>query len=234
MIDSKEFLEKNWQILQKYPQLEGLTPILYAAKYGYDTYIEEKIDGLNDAEQEQLLRISNEGGLTIMHFACLHGQTDVIDILLSLKNIYQLPSKLGYYPIHLVFDKNSPTVATKIINQFIQKSQDISDKNRVTSENLAHLAARCDNCQVLEIIYLQCPNLFEQKHSYGRTPLMEAVLNQSLDAIKFLIEHSSITTPYQSGKTIVDYAKEEVMNCDPYILGLLEENLSSQIHQLSP
>jgi ankyrin repeat protein len=219
-MDAAETLNRStWNLSETHSELENRDPISYAAKYGLTDYIRNTLPS-NKSERIELLKQSNRSGMSALHLACSNGHLETIDALLELGSPSAKPSKLGYYPIHLIFANTGTTAIEAAFDLFIKHQATLYQPTRA-KENLAHLAARFGVVSILKLIKEQQPNLFEQKNNESLTPLMEAILNNQEVAVSYLVTVSNLQSTNKDGQTAQDYARESVPNCSDEVLQIL-------------
>lgn len=225
----------TWNLSETHSELENLHPITFAAKYGLAGYIKATLP--TDAnERLEVLKQSNRSEMCALHFACLNGHLETIEALLELGTPSDHPSKLGYYPIHLIFDNRVPTDIEAAFALFIKHQATLYKPTRA-KENLAHFAARFGIVSILKLIENQQPHLFDQKSRASLTPLMEAILNNQEVAVSYLVTVSNLESTNSDGQTALDYANESVQNCSNEVIKILNDvyqaaHLDHQFHHL--
>lgn len=189
-----------------YEKLEGLTPIMYAAKYGLGTYIDKNLSGLDDVLKSQILAKTNVGGLTALHFAARYGQLKETELLLKHGASPFIHSKLGQLPIHSAFTQNKDLQSMKeIFNRLSVYKQTLSLANNY-GDTVAHFAAERGLVDVLTTLHSIDADLLNKKNGHGRTPLLTAISSNQAEATRYLLGIGDKTITDNRGRNALHYA----------------------------
>lgn len=188
-------------------KLENLTPIQFAAKYGEPTFIAEQLALLNDKHRKEVLDMQDEiSGLTALHFAARYGQIEVAKILLSYGASPDVQTKLQQLPVQSAFsDKNSKTIIIELFN-LLNKNPAYLEHTNYNGETVAHLAAQMDIPEILSIIKEEDETLLNKKNNQSMTPLLVAILNNSIHSIPILLNTKSIKIKDSKSRNALHYA----------------------------
>lgn len=198
---------QNYPLHRASKDLDNLTPLMFAAKYGLSDYIDNKLSSIQDNEiKSDLLAITNEGGLTSLHFACLYGHVEAIKVLLKHGASISTPSKLGQLPIHSLFSQHNDIQNIKDIFTLLCKDNSQLLAANYNGDIVAHLAAQRGIVDILNYIYSIEPNCLNKKNNQSMTPLLLAVLNNQLDATNYLLNKSDITIRDNNRRNALHYA----------------------------
>lgn len=181
---------RQYDLKVTYSELEDLHPLTYAAKYGVTDYIETILSGLDTVELGVIVNQANSNGLTPLHFACRYGQIGAVNQLLSHGALSKPTMSSGQFPIHMIFNDKNELETCEALFLLLQK--DGIEFKTLLNENVAHLAALKGSVNILKIINDQNPKLLNCKDNLSTTPLLTAVINNKIDAAKYLIQVSDI------------------------------------------
>lgn len=190
MTPNEIFLIKKYDLKSTHKELDNLYPLAYAAKYGVIDFIKTSLLGLGSEELGLIINQSNSNDLTALHFACVYGQVESVKLLLS-HGALSIPTKsTGQFPIHMIFnDKND---LEQCEAQFLLLKEQGIEVKTFLNENIAHLAAFKNSVNILKIMNDENPNLLNCKDNFSMTPLLTAVVNNQIDAAKYLVQLSEI------------------------------------------
>lgn len=206
MTPLKTLNEENYQLDKNYKELEGLTPIMFAAKYGLGTYIDEKLSGLSNSLKSQILAKTNDGGLTALHFAARYGNLEETQLLLELGASPCISSKLGQLPIHSAFSQNKDLRSLRDVFDCLsvyKQTLSVSNKN---GDTVAHYAAQRGLVDVLTTLHSIDNTLLNNKNDLGRTPLFIAILSNQAEATRYLLNVCEKTITDNRARNALHYA----------------------------
>lgn len=181
---------KQYDLNATYDELDNLHPLAYAAKYGVIDFIETTFSSLGSEELGLILNQSNSNGLTALHFACRYGQVELVNLLLSYGVLSKPTKSSGQFPIHMIFNDKIDLETCEAL--FLQLQKQGVEIKTFLNESVAHLAALKNSVNILKIINDVNPNLLNCKDTLSMTPLLTAVVNNQIDAAKYLIQVSNI------------------------------------------
>lgn len=202
MKEKKLLGSKEYKLDQFYPELDGLTPPMYAAKHGLVEWLTTHLDRLDQASKKTVLELQNRGGLTPLHFAAQYGQCGAIEILLNHNAPTTIKTKLGALPIHMAFSESIRDAAQ------LQSTFDLLSANKeslqVTTDDgqsLAHFAAQKDFVSGLACLYLLNKELLDKENNMGISPLITALSSNKRNATVYLLEHVNMNKKDKDGRT---------------------------------
>jgi len=197
---------KEFDLMQTHSELEDFFPISYAAKYGDVEYIVSKLSKLDDKEKNRLLQLSSSQGLTPLHYACVYGQVETAKALITCGASLYKATSLGLLPIHLIFgDRNDLNKCQVLFDLFLNRKDWIA-KRTSSNETIAHFSAVKGAVEILKVIQSIAPELLNAKNNQSVTPLLAAVLNNQIEAAKYLLANSDIHLSNSKGQNALHTA----------------------------
>ncbi|MEI7489127.1 MAG: ankyrin repeat domain-containing protein [Chryseobacterium sp.] len=189
----EEMLESSiFDLKSTYLDLDHLTPISFAAKYGLPNFIVLNLSKLTLDETTDLLGLTNPSGLTALHFACRYGHVQAAKALIDHGSPILKTTSLRLFPIHMLFsDKNNLKTCEELFNLFLNDKTWITERTSM-NETVAHLAASKGATQILMVIKAVAPALLNAKDNHSMPPLLRAVLNNQIEAAEYLLENSDV------------------------------------------
>lgn len=197
----EELLRSKAFILTKiYPELDNLNPIMFSAKHGITSYISNNLSCMTGEQIAEMMAMTTNAGLTALHFAARYGRIDTTKLLLQLGASPLAPTKLGYLPIHMIFnDKNdNPTIET--LFELFSGTKECIDVKTSNNETVAHFAASKGLVKILEYLQAHYPQQFNRKNNESMTPLMDAVMHNQIDACIYLSKNSNTKLTNSKGQ----------------------------------
>lgn len=170
-------------------------------------------------EGPTLLTKVDSSGKSPLHFAVLHHNLDVVELLLNVEaSLVRISDKDGLYPLHAAAMVGS----TRIIDELIEKCHDyyemVDDKGR----NFLHCAVEHAHDMVVDHI---CRNdrfdvLLNATDDEGNTPLHLAVKHGHPRIVTLLLQTMSVKTCIinKNGLTVIDLAHKELRSGSNYFL----------------
>ena len=193
---------QNYELDQFHTDLDGLTPLMFAAKHGLVDWLHTHLDRLNHDIKKKILTLKNPGGLTALHFAARYGQCGAIELLLAHDAPTTEKTKFGALPIHIVFSDVIPE-PKQLKSTFDLLSTNEETLQQVTDDgqSLAHLAARQDFVYGLERLSTSNSVLLDKENNMGISPLITAILSNKPNATSYLLNHVNINKIDKNGRT---------------------------------
>ena len=189
-----------------YLDLDNLTPILFAAKYGLVEFIASNLSKYNPDETASLLSLTNSAGLTALHLACRYGHVQAAKTLIDYGAPTLQATLLQLLPIHMIFsDKNDLNTCKELFNLFLNVQEAIIKKTSM-NETVAHFAASKGVVSILKVIKTASSALLNAKDNHSLTPLLRAVLNNQIEAAKYLLENSDASETNSKGQNALHIA----------------------------
>lgn len=162
-------------------------PLLIAAKKGWVDIVDYLLSCVKQDELD--MNIQDSYGWTPLMFAVIHGQTDVVDRLLQIKECkINISNNLGNTAIFLAAENE----CLEIVDKLIVYGSDIGHINKL-DQTLVHIAATSENPKVLERL-LSFGLDINQQDNNGWTPLIVCVRINNKEGVKILLEHGADTT----------------------------------------
>ncbi|KAJ8748338.1 hypothetical protein K2173_001757 [Erythroxylum novogranatense] len=139
----------------------------------------------------ELLRLRNENGGNLLHFAASEGKIRGVDTLLSKIPECQFQcDNQGHYPIHTACIKGHVEIVKKLLDAFYDKSECINKKG----QNILHLASDSGNWKFVESIMAESwfGKVANEQDEDGNTPLHLAAINGQCMVAFALLRHKLI------------------------------------------
>ncbi len=173
--------------------LENLTPIQFAAKYGVISYIEDRLSSIEPSQLPEILeKQTAHGGFSALHYATFFGHRDCVEALLKygasihkLTGLQQLPIQLA-----LISPKNDKETKLALFALLNTDPANLSHSNRL-GDTVAHLAAEFNLPEILSAIKTINERVLSSKNRQGMTPLLVSLLNQSMNATSVLMDDTA-------------------------------------------
>ncbi len=137
-------------------------------------------------------------GMTALHWAALNGDLSTVNALLTAGAKTELVTRLGNYtPLHLASSRGHGTVVVRLLDAG-------SNATTVTSTGLQaiHLAAQAGNPDAVKALLDHGADVNVRDETHGRTPLVFAVSEDRIDAMKVLIARGA---NLQQTTKVIDY-----------------------------
>lgn len=220
---------EDFSLQKPAPNLEGLYPLCFAAKYGLSDYIKNKTKTMSKEDRLDALSLSNENHFTALHYACRYGHTDTVALLLSLgaKNEPTLTQR--NYPIHLIFSYvNQLETCDALFEKLVAAQPSNLQLRDVTDTTVAHLAAQKGAVNILEKIAKQDPGQLNFKNNQSITPLMAALLANQKGSVQYLLDNSDIQLRNSRGLNAFHIAAQ---HATPEIISLMLPYFASTMTQ---
>ena len=206
MQPEEKLANKELDLGQVYPDLDNLTPILYAAKHGAHDFIEFCLSRASAIQRSMLLDFSNPAGLTALHYACLYGHVQTAKRLIEYGAPMFKTTSLQMLPIHMIFgDQNSVTSCEMLFHLFL-KHPELMSKKTSSNETVAHQAASKGAVDILKVVKSIEPGLLRAKDNYSLTPLLRGVLGNQVEVVKYLLNHSDLNQKNSKGQNALHVA----------------------------
>ena len=158
-------------------------PLCMCKKCQPDDSLDASSEDTVKKEKEVLnVNICNSDGFTPLHVAAMHGQADLVTVLLDAgANVNLVTKTKNVTALHLAC-QNERTVVTKVLLQSANCDIDIQDSSGNTALHYASLAS---NSKLVELLLKYSPAV-DIKNTNGRTPLDEAEDKLALSVIRLL------------------------------------------------
>ncbi len=172
--------------------LENLTPLQFAAKYGVISFIEERLSSIDPSQLPEILeKQTAQGGFTALHYATFFGHRDCVEALLKYGASVHKLTGLQQLPIHLalISPKNDKETKLALFTLLNTDPINLSQPNRL-GDTVAHLAAESNLPEILAAIKTMNERVLSAKNRQGMTPLLVSLLNQSTNAMSVLMDDS--------------------------------------------
>ncbi len=202
----ERFSKQEFDLKQSYKDLDNLTPVMFAARYGLNNKLCELLKPLDDSERDQILSAKNQGGLTPLHFAARYGQIETTRLLLKYGASPLIASNLAQLPIHSAFNENNSIDTIRTIVQCLMGDKDSISICNQEGDTVAHFAAAFDLTDILKQLHEMDVNLLNKTNNRQSPPLFIAILSNKLDAIEYLLTVTDLTLTDSRGRNALHYA----------------------------
>lgn len=148
------------------------------------------------------LKLTDDRGKTVLHYAVMGSATDVVRFLLSNESLVNQPDHYGETPLFDCARKGKLELAKMLIHHFAQ----VNVQNR-QGELPIHLASRKGNIDLIKLL-IENGSFTNKKADDERLPIHEAILGGQKDVIQFLLKEGkqSWLQIDSSGNSLLHYA----------------------------
>jgi len=158
-------------------------------------------------------------GWNVLHFASQGGNPEIIELILSHVPSIDSITKEGVTPL-MVAASNDKLQAVKCLLEH-GADPSLQDNN---GWNVLHFASPGGNPEIIELILSHVPSI-DSITKKGSTPLMLAVYNAKLQAVKYLLEHGADPSLQDiTGWNVLHYASQ---GGNPEIIELMLSHVPS-------
>lgn len=190
-------------------ELENLTPIQFAAKYGEAEFIENSLKTVNKSELPKILnQKTTQGDFTALHYAVHSGHLNCVQILLNFGAEVNQVTSLQQLPIHLALSNQKIDRDTKLqLFTLLNIDPSLITQPNLNGDNIAHLAAEANLPEILSTLKNTNQKPFSSKNKQGLTPLLVSLLNRAMSSARVLMEHTpSLHEMDSKERTALHYA----------------------------
>ncbi|XP_058454187.1 serine/threonine-protein phosphatase 6 regulatory ankyrin repeat subunit B-like isoform X2 [Malaya genurostris] len=144
---------------------------------------------LKDKQATEMLRTSDNDGQTVLHWAAMYHNYELVNIFIDHGASVMAKEKDGKIPLHIASEKNAMK-AIEILLKDKQATEMLrtSDKNERTA---LHLAAIHDNYEIVNLLIERGASVMA-KDAIGRIPLHMAIEENAKKVIEILLKHEQI------------------------------------------
>lgn len=214
MTPIEKLASQEFSFKKTYKELDGLSPLFYAAKHNIANYITDCFSTLSKPDVENHINFQNSHGLTALHYACLHGSIDAAKVLLSYGAENKKTYRTQQLPIHMIFSDHNSQETCEALFELLHSYGIEKD---YSNQTIGHLAAIKGNIKILSYLSINYPNILNQVDNFSLTPLLAAVLNNQIGAVDFLLKHSQYSISNSKGQNALHLAVSsstiEMINC---------------------
>lgn len=153
------------------------SPIAEAASRGDSITVADLIRRHSDINAPQ------GDGMTALHWSALNGDIKTLNVLLAAKASIEPVTRLGgYTPLHLASSRGNAAVVARLIEAGAKVTAMTS-----TGVQPIHLAAQAGSAEAVAALLAHGADVNVKDTTHGRTPLIFAVSEDRVDAMKLLI-----------------------------------------------
>lgn len=173
-------------------ELENLTPIQYAAKYGDAEFIEKSLTAIPKSQWPDILKQQTvKGGFSALHYAARFGHVGCVKTLLDFGAQVNQVTSLQQLPMHLALTNQNSKRETKLeLFTLLNTDPALLTQSNLNGDNIAHLAAEANLPEILIVIRETNDKAFNSKNKQMLTPLLVSILNRAMSSAKILMEHT--------------------------------------------
>jgi ankyrin repeat protein len=137
-------------------------------------------------------------GMTALHWSALNGDVKIMDAVLAAKARTDVVTRLGdYTPLHLASSRGHAAAVARLLAAGAR-----IDAVTATGVQPLHLAAQAGNADAVRALLDRGADINAKDSTHGRTPLIFAVSQNRLDAMKLLIAKGANV---RSTTNVIDY-----------------------------
>ncbi|XP_046660790.1 ankyrin repeat domain-containing protein 27-like [Homalodisca vitripennis] len=126
------------------------------------------------------VNICNVEGFTPLHFAVMHGHSDLVEILLDAGAIPNIQTRKNITPLHLACLHQRPQIVTKLLEAHCDLNcQDLSGNTPL------HYACQVNNARLVKLLMEHSPNM-ALRNKKGMTALEEAEDKMNITVARLL------------------------------------------------
>lgn len=222
---AKLFIERGANVHHK--NKNGSTVLTSCARSG--NYKTMKHLLLNTSAREDV-NIKCVEGFTPMHMACYYSTLPVVCLLCMFGAKINVSTNKGLTPLHIAIDKMDIALISFLLSKGAKVENELNSETNIeynintpsySCPNLVGippllLACEKQNLDIVKMLVLTHPNInINVFDKYGKTPLMIAVANYSMDIVEFLLLNPNINVNQRDadGRTALFIATRN-MNMD--------------------
>lgn len=198
-------ISKN--ISEHYQELDGLTPIQFAASAGFDQWILDLTPNSTD------VNAPNQYLMTPLHMAATDGYYHTVKALCDLGANPKAENKNKQLPIFSALmlpidgDEDLKERKLKIFKYLKTKAPETLKHQDKSGNTVLHLIATYGYSSLIEDVLYSVPELFAVKNNHNRYPIHTAILDNQIECVRPFISMPNIEQLSDaSGETALHYA----------------------------
>lgn len=174
-----KYLVETKNLPTNHKDIHGMTPLLVACKFGHPevvSYLIEKGSSYDEADKENC---------NALYYACQNGNLELVKMLIKK---FDVNAKCwnGNTCLHVACMNGN----LDVVKFLLKRKADIHAKTLSDSMPI-HLAAQYNHSSIIKVLLSYDKEMIDARgHNYN-TPLTIAALNESFDAVKFLLSNGA-------------------------------------------
>ena len=131
----------------------------------------------------ETIREEPQKGITPIHWASVHGRTEVVKLLLDMKADVNVRDTDGFTPLYIAAQNGH----TEVVKLLLDHKADVNASRHTDGATPLYIAAWNGHTEVVKLLLDHKADLNASRHTDGSTPLYIAATNGHTEVVKLLI-----------------------------------------------